>query len=170
MIKKTTLNAISKHCPCSGGWETLLNNLNKTEADDEPLSLMTILESNGIKDAVWALRCFDYLDFCLFLADVAESILHKHEESNDPKAPRLAIQAIRDYKLGKIGKEQLIEAAEAAESIVYQSYVADAAFYYTDATDTINAAAYSAPLVSADARSKKWKEIEIIFIKHFNGE
>ena len=39
------------------GWmEKLLSNLGKTAADDEPLSLITILDSNGLDDAPWCLR------------------------------------------------------------------------------------------------------------------
>lgn len=52
----TTLNELRKHHPCSYGWGKLLAYLGKTEADDEPLPLMTILESSGLEDALWALR------------------------------------------------------------------------------------------------------------------
>ncbi|MGB1303985.1 putative immunity protein, partial [Pseudoalteromonas marina] len=111
---KTTLNEIEKHRPCLGGWSKLLKSLNKTKSDDEELDLMYILKSNGIEDAVWALRCFDYLDYCLFLADVAESVLHIYERKNKSKAPRNAIEAVREYKLGKINKSQLKKAVAAA--------------------------------------------------------
>ena len=53
---KTTLNAIRAHSPCADGWRKLLAHLGKTEADDEPLSIVTILDSNGIDDAIWCLR------------------------------------------------------------------------------------------------------------------
>ena len=72
---KTTLNEIKAKSPCGSGWRKLLGSLDKTEADDAPIDLMYILKSNGIQDAVWALRCFDFKDYCLFLADVAESVL-----------------------------------------------------------------------------------------------
>jgi hypothetical protein len=52
----TTLKAIRAHSPCSDGWAKLLKHLNKTHSDDEPLSLLTVLESNGLDDAVWCLR------------------------------------------------------------------------------------------------------------------
>ena len=52
----TTLNRIRAHRPCADGWETLLGYLGKTKADDAPLSFETILESNGIDDALWCLR------------------------------------------------------------------------------------------------------------------
>ena len=53
---KTTLNAIREHAPCADGWKKLLGNLGKSSADDEPLSLLTILDSNGLDDAIWCLR------------------------------------------------------------------------------------------------------------------
>lgn len=49
----TTLNRIREHQPCRQGWEKLLAHLGKTKADDEPLAFATILESNGIDDALW---------------------------------------------------------------------------------------------------------------------
>lgn len=56
-MKTTTLNRIKSFCPCAEGWKKLLKHLNKTDADDEPLEYKAILESNGLYDAVWALRC-----------------------------------------------------------------------------------------------------------------
>ena len=54
----TTLNKIREQSPCADGWEKLLRHLGKTQADDEPLSLITILDSNGLEDALWVLeRC-----------------------------------------------------------------------------------------------------------------
>ena len=52
----TTLNAIRAHSPCADGWATLLRHLGKTRADDEPLEIVTILDSNGLDDALWCLR------------------------------------------------------------------------------------------------------------------
>ena len=55
-MSTTTLNAIREHGPCADGWRKLLTHLGKTAADDEPLSLLTILDSNGLDDALWCLR------------------------------------------------------------------------------------------------------------------
>ena len=52
----TTLNAIREHGPCPDGWTKLLRHLGKTQADDEPLSIVTVLDSNGLDDALWCLR------------------------------------------------------------------------------------------------------------------
>jgi hypothetical protein len=56
---KTTLNKIKNNEPCESGWDKLLASLGKTEADDEPIELSFILQSNGYKDALWALRAVD---------------------------------------------------------------------------------------------------------------
>jgi hypothetical protein len=53
---KTTLNAIRKHSPCEDGWRKLLKHLGKSEPDDEPLSIATVIDSNGLDDALWCLR------------------------------------------------------------------------------------------------------------------
>jgi hypothetical protein len=59
---KTTLNKIRACSPCKPGWETLLCSLNKTKADDEPVSIVQILDSNGFDDALWCLRAVEGRD------------------------------------------------------------------------------------------------------------
>ena len=56
---KTTLNVIRSKKPCAPGWEKLLKGLGKTVADDEPLDFDTIVEINGVDDAIW---CFCAID------------------------------------------------------------------------------------------------------------
>lgn len=51
-----TLNAINVGQMPAGGGARLLAYLGKTAPDDEPLPLVTILDSNGLEDAMWALR------------------------------------------------------------------------------------------------------------------
>jgi len=75
---KTTLKRIRAHSPCTDGWKKLLQNLGKTEADDEPLPLTIILESNGLDDALWCLRTVDGHDreIRLFAVECARSVQH----------------------------------------------------------------------------------------------
>ena len=47
----TTLTAIRAARPCQEGWAKLLGHLGKTSADDEPLPLTVILDSNGLDEA-----------------------------------------------------------------------------------------------------------------------
>jgi hypothetical protein len=179
----TTLNEILMHEPCgidSGGktgFSLLLKNLGKTVPDDEPLTVMQILESNGIEDAVWSLQCFDYRDYCLFLADVAESVLHIYEAEYDNPAPRLAIQGIRDYHSGKITKKELIKLSDSARAAARTTAASTAAAYAADAAyaavdgdgySVVDAAEANARAAASEtARAKKWQEIEELFIKHF---
>jgi hypothetical protein len=58
----TTLKAIKEHDPELAVWCKLLRHLGKTEADDEPLSIATILDSNGLNDALWCLRAVEGRD------------------------------------------------------------------------------------------------------------
>jgi hypothetical protein len=55
----TTLNKIRENHPCEDGWIKLLKHLGKTKADDDVVLLSTVLESNGLDDALWCLRAVD---------------------------------------------------------------------------------------------------------------
>jgi hypothetical protein len=113
----TTLNQIRQHDPCTDGWAKLLAHLGKTKADNEPLSLLTILESNGIEDAIWALRYVEGHDQKIrhFAADCAEYTLHIYESAypGDTR-PRQAIQAARDFADGTITAAARAAACDAA--------------------------------------------------------
>jgi hypothetical protein len=58
---RTTLNQIRAHRPCRDGWEKLLRGLNKTQPDDEPLWIDTVLDHNDLDDA---LRCLRSVEGC----------------------------------------------------------------------------------------------------------
>ena len=75
---KTTLNKIRALSPCASGWEKLLKNLGKTKADDEPLALTTVLESNGPDDVLWCLRAVVGYEreMRLYAIDCARSVQH----------------------------------------------------------------------------------------------
>ena len=187
----TTLNEIKKHIPCSEGWAKLLNHLGKTQADDDPLSLMVILESNGIDDAIWALRAVDGKDkeIRLMAADFAELVLPIYEkEYPDDDRPRKAMQAARDFANGLIDDAARSAAWSAARSAARSA--ADAAWAAAmsaarsaadaamSAADAARAAAMSAAWYAADAArsaadaamsaadADEWDKIKEIFIKY----
>ena len=92
---RTTFAKIKSFKPYIRDWEKLCKNLNPEMDMNKKVSLMEILAGNGIEDAVWALRTQEYRDYCLFLADVAESVLHIFEKKHpDGKRPRNTIEAI----------------------------------------------------------------------------
>lgn len=74
----TTLNDIRAHHPCADGWSKLLKHLGKTAPDSEPLSLLTILESNGLDDTLWCLRAVPGYDreFRLYAVWCARQVQH----------------------------------------------------------------------------------------------
>ena len=129
---KTTIRKLYKYGPCSDGFAQLIYSVTgrkeppETDISDQfslltedeknrEIGLIEILESNGIEHAAWALRCFDYKYCCLFLADVAESVLPVFEaDYPEDDRPRRVIQAVRDYHGGKIDAEELRAAAKDA--------------------------------------------------------
>ena len=77
----TTLNIIRAARPCNKGWTKLLKGLGKTAADDEPLPLMTILDINGLDDALWCIDADPALERIKrhYQAWCAEQVLHLFE-------------------------------------------------------------------------------------------
>ena len=180
-MKTTTLNRIRAHRPCGRGWSTLLRGLNKKRYSNDKLSFKLILEINGIQDAVWCLRTLVYNEQRLFMADVAESVLHLYENNypNDD-FPRKAIQAARDFSLNihdlKAVSDSSIEAAKDAvndyftlPNSLHFPYAAYAAASVIREHTTAYDVACDAVGVykSTINKNQKWNEIEQLFIKHF---
>lgn len=74
----TTLKAIKQYEPCVGGWRKLLRGLGKSKADDEPLSIVTILDINGLDDALWCLQAVDGQErrIRLYAVDCVRQVKH----------------------------------------------------------------------------------------------
>jgi len=132
----TTLNRIREHDPCVEGWKKLLRHLGKTEADDEPLPFSVIVESNGIKDALWACRTVPEHDreWRLFAVWCARQVQHliTDQRSHD------AINVAERFALGAATKNELDAARDAAWSAVRDA-----------ARDVAWSAAWSAALAAA---------------------
>ncbi len=109
----TSLNKIKSHQPCKEGWKKLLSTLGKTEADDEPLSFIQILDSNGLDDALWCARSApEYAkEWRLYAAWCARQVLHLN---SDPRVLK-AIEAAEAFALGRISMEELGAARDAAK-------------------------------------------------------
>ena len=107
----TTLNAIRKHKPCVEGWTKLLKHLGKTAADDEPLPILTILDSNGLDDALWCLRAVAGHDreIRLYAVWCARQVQHLMPDERSITA----LQVAEDFANGVATAEQL-DAARAA--------------------------------------------------------
>ena len=163
---QTTLNKIKQHSPCPEGWQKLLTFLNKTEADDELLELTTILESNGLEDALWALRTVDGKDkeIRLMACDFAESVVHL---ANDERCNR-AIEVSRKYANGDATQEELYAASDdAMDAAMDADRAADRAAAWYAARATAWAAARAAAREAMDAAGDAEKEKRLqIFLKY----
>ena len=109
---KTTLNKIRGHAPCTGGWEKLLKHLGKTRPDDEPLSLLTILDSNGIDDTIWCFRAVEGYDKekRLFAVWCARQVQHLMEDQRSIDA----LDVAERYANGLATDDELSAARAAA--------------------------------------------------------
>jgi hypothetical protein len=155
---KTTLNAIRAHSPCSNGWAKLLKNLGKTQADDEPLAITTILESNGLDDALWCLRAVIGHDREIRLLAVAyaRSVQHLMTDTRSISA----LDVAERYAYGQATRDELNAAKAAAEAAAEAAWDAWAAAKAAaaaaneaawDAWDAAEAAAEAAARDAADA-------------------
>ena len=115
----TTLNKIRAHGPCRSGWEKLLRNLGKKQADDEPLSITTILESNGIDDALWCLCAVDghRREMRLFAVDCARSVQHL---MTDPRSVA-ALDVAERHADGHATDDELDAAWDAARAAAWDA-------------------------------------------------
>jgi hypothetical protein len=108
----TTLNAIRKEGPCADGWAKLLKYLGKTAADNEPLPFVTILDSNGLDDALWCLRAAPEHNkiWRLFAVWCARQVQHL---LTDPRS-LAALDVAERYAHGLATDEELAAAEHAA--------------------------------------------------------
>jgi hypothetical protein len=161
---KTTLNKIRQHSPCKEGWTKLLKHLGKTEADYVELSLLTILESNGLDDTLWCLRAVDGFDKEKRLLAVAFAKEVQHLMT-DPRSIAALDVAERFANGDATEKEFRVAAYSAADATAYAAYVAHT---YADAAYAAYAAAYAdAAAYAADYAAIRQKQVEIF--KKFCG-
>ena len=120
---KTTLNKIRKYEPCKSGWEKLLTYLGKTKADDEPLSITTILDSNGFDDAIWCLRAVEGKDreIRLFAVWCARQVQHVMTDQRSLDA----LDVAERYANGEATEKEM-DAARSAAAAAYYATLADA--------------------------------------------
>ena len=133
----TTLNEI-----CASGlnqerWKKLLKHLGKTEADDEPLPYTTIIESNGLEDALWVLGRLHPKKSRLLAVRYARHVQHLMK---DPRSLN-ALDAVEQYVKGEASDEELAAA-------------------WASAMDAVKAAARDAAAAAAEdaARAAAWVE------------
>jgi hypothetical protein len=108
----TTLKAIKEHDPELAVWCKLLRHLGKTEADDEPLSIATILDNNGLDDALLCLRAVKGRDreIGLYAVWCARQVQHL---MRDPRS-LTALDVAERYANGMATDAELSAALDAA--------------------------------------------------------
>ncbi|MCC6194590.1 MAG: hypothetical protein IT518_09005 [Burkholderiales bacterium] len=147
----TNLAAIRAKSPCRDGWATLKKHVGDM-ADDAPLPLTTILDSNGIDDALWVAYCVigeparvalaPFLRECgLRACDHAERALPIFEAKRPgDDRPRKAIEAARGCIAGTKTRQQARAAAADAAYAAAAAAAAYAAYAAADAADAAYAA------------------------------
>jgi len=144
----TTLNKIRAHGPCADGWAKLLRHLGKTQADDEPLALTTILDSNGLDDALWCLRACDGIDreARLYAVWCARQVQHLMKDQRS----LAALDVAKRYANGEATDAELV-AARAAAWAAARDAARDAAWAaaWDAARDAAWAAAWDAAWAAA---------------------
>lgn len=147
----TTLNKIREHSPCCRGWEKLLTSLGKTKADEEPLSFKSILDSNGLDDAIWALRSIDAPEVRLFAVRCVRQIQHLISDERSLNA----LDVSEAYAVGEATKDELSAARYAALAAAGYAALAAARYAARDAAwDAAGDAAWYA------ARAAAWYAAE----------
>jgi len=147
----TTFRKCHESNACTEGYRKLAKFLGGVDryGEDKPIPLAVIVESNGLKDALWTLRCtvepleITQKTLIEFACRCAEHVLVNYEKLYpDDKRPRQAIEAARAFAEGKGSAHAAAYAADAAHAA---AHAADAAAY----------AAHAA--YAADAAEQEWQ-------------
>ena len=161
----TTLNLIRAASPCEDGWRKLLGGLGKTQADDEPLPLLSVLDINGLDDALWVLS-YAMPDDRLarhFQAWCAEQVLHLFETE------RHGDMRVRD-QIAMLRNDDATTAARAAARAAASAdaMAAASADAWTAARDAAWAAAWTAAW--AAARAEQEKQLRAMIAEELTGK
>jgi len=134
---ETTLNKIREKSLCASRLVKLMSALGKTIADDEPISLRYIVESNGIVDALLCLRAVDGYDRekRLYAVFCANSVADRLTDARSKDAIAIAYK----YANGLASRNDLAASASAAYAASAAASTASVAAY-----DAAYAAAYTA--------------------------
>ena len=166
MVLTTTLNRLREANACTERYQHLLKALGGPKFDhNAPINLLTILDSNGVDDCLWALQATEQncdVVARLMAADFAEAVLPIYEKQY-PKdqRPRAAIEAARKFARGEIAADELAAASAAARAA--DSSAARAAAWAA-ASAAASAAARAAAWAAASAAQA------VIIRKHLSKE
>ena len=142
-----TLNEIRAFHPCASGWVTLLSAQGKTRADDVLFPLESIIDSNGLDDALWCLRVRPELSplWRRYAVWCARRVQHLMTDARS----LAALDVSERHALGTATDDELaaaLAAARAAEAAAWAAALA--------AARAADAAAWAAAW--GDARDAAW--------------
>ena len=151
-MMQTTLNKIKEHTRYPKHiqeLEKLLSSLGKAETDDEPLSIKYIIETSGIKYAIWCLRAVDGYEreiklFAIW-CDREVKRLVKDERSV------IELDVIEAYINGKATEEEMGKACAYTHDAYTAVYSAACADSYAAANAAYSVARASASYTATDA-------------------
>ena len=155
----TTLRLLREHHACEDRYTVLRKALPPRYGSNTPIPISRILESNGLDDALWALRAMgndqalERDSFCRLLAsDYAEHVLHLYERRypGDTR-PRQAIDVARRFVVGEATEEELNAAIAAAIDAAWRAAGAAAGAAARAAWRAAIAAARAAAMDAAGA-------------------
>jgi hypothetical protein len=165
----TTLQKLKDNDACKPRFDHLVESLGEY-GFSEPISISKILETNGVQDALWALRACDLTknEECkvhLLACDFAEHVLPSFErEFPNDKRPRSAIEVKRKWAHGEATEGELTAARSAAASAASAASAAysavDAAYYSADYSAVV-AAYYSADYAAAAQDEWDWQATKL---------
>ena len=116
----TTLKLLRANSACDSGMITLIASLPHGFKETKSISLVHILESNGLEHALWALRATTK-DSRITAARMAiefarHSLINFEKQFPEDKRPRTALEVAADFLDGKATLKDVEEARSAAES------------------------------------------------------
>lgn len=122
ILLTTSFSLLRQHGACESGYRKLAKALGGVDqyGVENPINVLTILETNGLDDCLWSLRATHQdadIISRLMAAQFAEAVLPIWERENpDDMRPRNAINAARDFACGKIDEAELATARYAART------------------------------------------------------
>ena len=156
----TTLNRIRAHGPCADGWAKLLKHLGKTHADDDPLPFATILESNGLDDALWCCRAEPQYaqEWRLFTVWCVRQVQHL---MTDPRS-LAALDVAERHANGHATDAELAAAGAAARDAAWAAVWAAGAAAWAAAGAAARDAAWAAVWAAGDAAGAAARDAQTI--------
>ena len=163
----TTFKLLHQYDACKDRYTVLREAL--TRGDDEPITLIEILDSNGLADALWALRAVPDEQAAerdklarLYACACARQVWHLLTERS-----RTAVEVSERYAVGAATQDELnaaaaYAAADAARAAYAAAHAAaaDAAYAAYAADASYAAAAYASYAAAArDAQAAKFREM-----------